>query len=84
MVRLGGDEFALFVEVVAPENLDIITERLMANAPEQAPIAFSIGRAYRVPGETLEEIIARADAAMYAAKGGELDGDRRSQDSDDD
>ncbi len=65
LVRLGGDEFALFVEVVAPENLDIITERLMANAPEQAPIAFSIGRAYRVPGETLEEIIARADAAMY-------------------
>ena len=84
LVRLGGDEFALFVEVVAPENLDIITERLMANAPAQAPTAFSIGQAYRVPGETLDEIIARADAAMYAAKGREVEGvDRRSQDSGD-
>ena len=85
LVRLGGDEFALFVAVVAPENLDIIIDRLMANAPAQAPTAFSIGQAYRRPGETLEEIIARADAAMYAAKGRELKGvDRRSDDSDDD
>ena len=85
LVRLGGDEFALFVEVVAAENLDIITERLMAAAPAQAPIAFSIGQAYRIPGETLDEIIARADAAMYVAKGRAHEGvDRRSQRGGDD
>ena len=77
-VRLGGDEFALFVEVVAPENLEIIANRLIENAPSGSPIAFSIGRAYRRPNEMLEDILARADAAMYAAKGRELEApDRR-------
>jgi len=69
LVRLGGDEFALFLEIVSPENLDLVANRLIENAPTQAPIAFSIGHAYRRPGEKLEEILARADAAMYEAKG---------------
>ncbi len=77
LVRLGGDEFALFVEVVSPENLDIIANRMIENAPHQAPIAFSIGHIYRQPGETLEAILARADAAMYAAKGRQKEDDER-------
>jgi hypothetical protein len=55
--------------VVSPENLDLIADRLIENAPSQAPNAFSIGHAYRSPGETVEQILARADAAMYEAKG---------------
>jgi len=83
LVRLGGDEFALFVEVMSPENLDLIAGRLMEAAPRQAPIAFSIGHAYRRPGEKLEQIIARADASMYEAKGrNAADGERR-QETDD-
>jgi len=77
LVRLGGDEFALFVEVVAPENLQIIAQRLIDNASSQAPIAFSIGHAYRRPGETLENVLARADAAMYEAKGRAILVDKR-------
>lgn len=69
LMRLGGDEFALFLEVVSPDNLELIANRLLENAPYQSPIAFSIGHAYRRPGETVERILARADAAMYAAKG---------------
>lgn len=69
LVRLGGDEFALFLEVVSPDNLELVASRLIENAPSQAPMAFSIGHAYRHPGEKLEEILARADAAMYAARG---------------
>jgi diguanylate cyclase (GGDEF)-like protein/PAS domain S-box-containing protein len=69
LVRLGGDEFALFVEVVRPDNLEIISDRLIENAPAQAPIAFSIGHVFRNPGEKLEQILARADASMYEAKG---------------
>jgi len=69
LVRIGGDEFALFVEVVNPHNLALISSRLIEAAPTQAPIAFSIGHAYRRPNETLEEVLARADAAMYEAKG---------------
>jgi diguanylate cyclase (GGDEF)-like protein/PAS domain S-box-containing protein len=77
LVRLGGDEFALFVEVVSPENMQIIAQRLIDNALSQAPIAFSIGHAYRRPGETLEDILARADAAMYEAKGRAILVDKR-------
>ncbi|MGD8816483.1 MAG: GGDEF domain-containing protein, partial [Acidobacteriota bacterium] len=69
LVRLGGDEFALFLEGIGPDNLDEIANRLIDNAPHQAPIAFSLGHAYRRPGETMQQIMARADAAMYAAKG---------------
>ncbi|MCH7825906.1 MAG: diguanylate cyclase [Acidobacteria bacterium] len=84
LVRLGGDEFALFVEVVSPENLDIIANRMIENAPHQAPIAFSIGHVYRQPGETLEAILARANAAMYAAvKGRQTKDDARRTAQDD-
>jgi diguanylate cyclase (GGDEF)-like protein/PAS domain S-box-containing protein len=69
LVRMGGDEFALFLEVVSPDNLELVANRLIENAPHQAPMAFSIGHAYRRPGETVEQLLARADAAMYAAKG---------------
>lgn len=69
LVRVGGDEFALLVEVLEPSNMDIIAERLLDNGPKQSPIAFSIGHAYRRPGETVEQVLGRADDAMYAAKG---------------
>lgn len=78
LVRVGGDEFALLVEVVEPSNMDIIADRLVDNGPRQAPMAFSLGYAYRKPGESVEEVLARADEAMYAAKGREHeDTDRR-------
>jgi diguanylate cyclase (GGDEF)-like protein/PAS domain S-box-containing protein len=69
LVRLDSDEFALFLEVVSPDNLELIARRLMENAPNQAPSAFRIGYAYRRPGESLEQVLARADAAMYEATG---------------
>ena len=62
---------------MSPENLEIIANRLIENAPHQAPIAFSIGHIYRRPGETLDAILARADAAMYAAKGRQKADERR-------
>jgi len=77
LVRVGGDEFALLVEVVEPSNMDIIAERLIENGPKQSPIAFSVGHAYRKPGETVEDVLRRADAAMYAAKGRREDRERR-------
>ncbi len=82
LVRIGGDEFALFLEVVSPENLALIASRLVENAPTQAPVAFSVGHAYRRPGETLEEVLARADVAMYEAKGRNREERRQRQDRD--
>ena len=36
--------------------------------PRQLTIAASIGLAERAPGETMKELLARADAAMYMRK----------------
>lgn len=66
VVRIGGDEFVLLVagdETAGQRLLD----RLAAEAP-QAPCAFSAGMATRLPGETLEQTISRADQAMYAVR----------------
>ena len=46
-----------------------LTPATLENASAQSPIAFSVGHAYKRPGEKLEQIIARADAAMYDVKG---------------
>lgn len=68
-VRLGGDEFAMIVQAASEEELDSIAQRMQDVSPYESPAAFSIGVAYRQPGEGIEEVIARADRAMYAAKG---------------
>ncbi len=82
LVRLGDDEFALFVEVVHPDNLALISDRLVGNARTQSPIPFSIGHAYRRPGEPIEQLIARADAQMYeAAARRASEGERRREET---
>lgn len=69
-VRLGGDEFGLFVHADSEAELDILARRLVEAAPRGCPAPFSMGIAFRHPGEPLEAVIQRADARMYAAKGG--------------
>jgi diguanylate cyclase (GGDEF)-like protein/PAS domain S-box-containing protein len=69
-VRLGGDEFGLFVHADSEAELDILARRLVEAAPRGCPAPFSMGIAFRHPGEPLEAVIKRADARMYAAKGG--------------
>jgi diguanylate cyclase (GGDEF)-like protein/PAS domain S-box-containing protein len=77
LVRLGGDEFALLVEVRSPDNMNIIARRMLDRGPQQAPLAFRVGHAYRQPGETIESILARANEDMKAAEGPEVQ-ERRS------
>lgn len=67
--RLGGDEFAIFVAAASSEELDAIAERLREVAPFESPAPFSLGSAFRELGERIEEVVARADKAMYANKG---------------
>lgn len=69
LVRLGGDEFAMIVQASSREELDSIAQRLLDVSPQESPAAFSLGVAYRRPGENLDQVLARADRAMYAAKG---------------
>lgn len=66
VIRIGGDEFVLLVAGDADAGQRLL-ERLTAEAP-QAPCAYSMGLATRLPGEELEQTIGRADQAMYAGR----------------
>jgi len=78
LARIGGDEFAIVLprcdlaeaEAVAEEVAIAIHENVKAEQ-DMPPITASIGIAPFGPGGDLnpESIFARADAAMYAAKG---------------
>jgi diguanylate cyclase (GGDEF)-like protein/PAS domain S-box-containing protein len=69
LVRLGGDEFALLVQAASLSELESIAERILEVAPFESPAAFSLGFSFRHPGDRVDQVIARADRAMYAAKG---------------
>jgi len=76
--RWGGDEFIILLDYALPEA-NIQTDRLMkwvcGNYTVQAPsgpmklrVDVSIGLAEHIPGETMNDLLARADAAMYQHK----------------
>lgn len=75
--RLGGDEFAVFALSADPEGEEIIVSRLRQNiaasnagVERQYPLSVSFGVArYDISSPcTLDELIDRADAVMYARK----------------
>lgn len=90
--RLGGDEFAIWLDDADVREAEAAALGLQRSARELAPhsadkarpIGFSIGIAVHRPnigpagqaGETLDALVARADAAMYAVKHDGKDGIR--------
>lgn len=71
--RIGGEEFCLLLpgsDIEAARNLDQrLRQRLPAIAARLGfPLNFSSGLALGLPDETLERMMVRADAALYAAK----------------
>lgn len=72
LVRTGGDEFALVVRAGSVAEAQAVSRRLVEAANLDSPGGFSLGVAYRRPGETLESVLARADRTMYAARGRRL------------
>ncbi|MEU8663685.1 GGDEF domain-containing protein [Actinoplanes philippinensis] len=70
--RLGGDEFVI---VCPADTVDAAAARMRALAAqpimidgEPMSIGVSAGVAHAVPGDTTDELIGRADLAMYDAK----------------
>jgi diguanylate cyclase (GGDEF)-like protein len=62
--RLGGDEFAILLP-----NTDVDgAEQAMVRLRLATSVAFSAGTAVGAPDEALDDVLARADAAMYANK----------------
>lgn len=76
--RLGGDEFVLWIEGLGQRGGKERAQSLLAAAAElrplsgdaQHPLGISVGLAPVEPGggESPEQLVARADAAMYRAK----------------
>jgi len=74
--RYGGEEFVILLpETGASEGVSImrrvqrdLTRRFFLHNNERVLITFSAGVAQRVIGESEEELIARADRALYHAK----------------
>jgi diguanylate cyclase (GGDEF)-like protein/PAS domain S-box-containing protein len=75
--RLGGDEFGILLEGAGGPGEPVhVAERILAALREPVTVqgeshlvSASIGIAIAADGETVDEVLRRADAAMYVAKG---------------
>ncbi len=81
IARLGGDEFAVLLIGTTPEQVEELAEQITRAFDPPVPLgdrdiamAASIGYAYGWAEASPDELLRRADVAMYAAKGG---GERR-------
>lgn len=78
LARLGGDEFAMWLDGIPSETaierakvlIDDSKVLRRFSGDEEHPLGISLGVALFDPasGETLDDLLARADAAMYAIK----------------
>lgn len=66
LARYGGEEFALLLPDCPPHETADVIERLRAATPQDQTC--SVGFAYWDRSESPEQLVARADAALYEAK----------------
>jgi diguanylate cyclase (GGDEF)-like protein len=72
--RYGGEEFLVLLPETSTADAVSIAERIRTQVAETAvaacprPITISLGVTSWMAGETLEQTVARADAALYEAK----------------
>lgn len=67
VARIGGDEFCVLLSGRAVEA-NVSVDRLRDAVAADPSLGLSLGLAQGQPGSTIEELIGRADAAMYADK----------------
>ncbi len=75
VARFGGDEFVLLSPAGDAERLRALAERVVQRLRDPLPgpagdlvVGVSVGIATAGPGEAADDLIARADSAMYGAK----------------
>jgi diguanylate cyclase (GGDEF)-like protein len=75
--RYGGEEFVVLLPGTTLEQAQVVAERLRERVEavplmwQEAPLALTVSigiAAWRGPEDALEPLLARADAALYAAK----------------
>jgi diguanylate cyclase (GGDEF)-like protein len=68
-VRLGGEEFCVALASLQTDVAQAFVARLRdALAADPSGVTFSAGVAVAVHGETADDVLSRADAALYEAK----------------
>lgn len=75
--RYGGEEFVLLLPGCGAAEACTVAERLRVRVMDvgmpprfgDTPLTVSIGVAVQAPGEAVDAVLARADGALYAAKG---------------
>ena len=71
-VRLGGDEFLVILPACPPEKVDVVLSRLgnfeIEMGEHRIPVSSSHGWARYELADTAEELVKRADEALYANK----------------
>jgi diguanylate cyclase (GGDEF)-like protein/PAS domain S-box-containing protein len=68
VVRIGGDEFVILLHGRDAESTKLVADRLRIEALERAPVPFSLGWATREAGESLMQVIDRADRGLMAVR----------------
>ena len=71
VARLGGDEFAVLADISVGFSGEMLAERLrdaVARIGHPSGVTASVGVAEVQPGDDVEDLMHRADAAMYRSK----------------
>ncbi|MGH9569874.1 MAG: GGDEF domain-containing protein, partial [Candidatus Angelobacter sp.] len=74
VARIGGDEFAVLLPETPANSVKAVLRKFLAlldGAMQRGnwPVTFSMGAVtFQPPPDTIEEMLSKADEAMYAAK----------------
>jgi len=78
VIRYGGDEFLIILSETDEPGAQIVKGRIEEKVEEwdrnnrvgDTPVSASLGLVLHTPGQTAEQLVAEADARMYASKHG--------------
>ena len=68
VTRFGGEEFVVLAPETNVNGICILAERIRATVEERLTLTVSCGAASGIGNESPEDLIARADSALYSAK----------------
>jgi diguanylate cyclase (GGDEF)-like protein len=73
VLRMGGEEFLVVLPLASAAVASALAEEIRTNVSARVragedSVSLSIGVAVRLPGETRQELLRRADEALYEAK----------------